>query len=78
MNCPYCGREMEVGVIQSRDAVVWTKETVGGLFAPLRRKQSDGAVVLSEFHAFSGSAVRAYLCRECRKVLIDPTDGCGL
>ena len=75
MTCPYCGNEMEKGLIQSRDAIVWTKERHK---IPLRRKRSDGAVVLADFAFFSGSAVTAYLCRSCRKVVIDPTDGSAL
>jgi len=33
-----------------------------------------GSVVLSELSLLKGSAVKAYLCRACKKVLIDYAD----
>lgn len=67
MICPYCNDEMELGVIQSQHEINWSKK---------RRFLSssainDDVVVLSEFSFFRGSVVEAYLCRNCRKVIID-------
>lgn len=53
MNCPYCGKEMELGAIQSKKQLCWYP---------------------GDFH-ITGSAVRAYLCRGCEKIVIDCADG---
>ena len=74
MNCPYCGKEMEPRMLTSVRELTWWK-------AGKRRKTSiyppnqEGSVVLSEMSFLNGSAVEAYLCRECQKIIIDYTDG---
>ena len=72
MNCPYCGREMELGVIQSPQEISWKK----GVKRPLagRAQFHDGSIVLSELSLMKGSAVKAFLCRTCMKVIIDCAD----
>ncbi|MBQ8517976.1 MAG: hypothetical protein IJ455_00015 [Agathobacter sp.] len=70
MICPYCNDEMELGVIQSQHEINWSNK---------RRFLSssainDDVVVLSEFSFLRGSVVEAYLCRKCRKVMIDFDD----
>lgn len=68
MNCPYCGKEMELGVIPSRHEIAWFK----GVKRPaLSAKFHSGAVVLSRMSFWNGSAVAAYLCGNCKKVIID-------
>ena len=73
MICPYCGKEMEEGIIQSPQELSWKK----GLDRPVigRAKYHEGSVVLSELSYLKGSAVKAYLCRDCGKVIIDYSDG---
>ena len=72
MNCPYCNQEMEEGIIQGRDELSWKKGTKRPLFG--RAILHDGSVVLSELSYIKGAAVIAYLCRSCRKVIIDYSD----
>lgn len=67
MNCPYCGKEMEKGVIQSPHEISWKKKK--SFFG--RAMFHEGSVVLSELSFMSGSAVIAYLCRDCKKIVID-------
>lgn len=69
MRCPYCGKEMEEGLIQSLQELAW----LSGRKRPLlgRAQFHDGAVVLSELSMMRGSAVLAFLCRDCGKVVID-------
>ena len=69
MQCPYCGKEMEEGLIQSPQEIAWLRGTKRPLLG--RAKFHDGSVVLSELSVMKSSAVTAYLCRECKKVLID-------
>ena len=72
MVCPYCGKETEKGIIESDIELNWKsgeKRTLLG-----NAEFHEGAVVLSERSFLKGSAVVAYLCRECKKVIIDYGD----
>ena len=60
---------MEEGLIQSPQEIAWLKGKKRPLWG--RAKLHDGSVVLSGLSVTKGSAVAAYLCRECKKVLID-------
>ncbi len=73
MTCPYCGREMERGLIQSPQELCWIPGEDRKTFA--RAEFHEGAVVLSKLSFMKGSAVTAHLCRACRKVVIDCSDG---
>ena len=67
MNCPYCNKEMEQGIIRSPQEISWQKEK--HFFN--RADMHEGAVCLSEFSFLKGSSVEAWLCRDCGKVVID-------
>ena len=69
MNCPYCGQAMEQGLLQSPQEISWIKGKKRRLFG--RAELHEGSVVLSELSILKGSAVVAFLCRDCRKVVID-------
>lgn len=69
MNCPYCGKEMEKGLIQSPHGLAWLKGEKRHTFA--RAELHEGSVVLSELSMLRGSAVEAWLCRDCGKIVID-------
>lgn len=68
MNCPYCDKEMTLGYIQCRDGVNWTlkKQLVAALscFGKECTSLANGA-------AYNSSAVYAYKCGDCKKVIID-------
>ncbi|KPU44152.1 hypothetical protein OXPF_23200 [Oxobacter pfennigii] len=71
MNCPYCGMDMEAGVIQSPHEINWLpKKHFFG-----RAEFHKGSIILSEFSYLRGSAAKAYLCRNCEKIVIDYKDG---
>ena len=72
MKCPYCSNEMEQGIIQSPQELSWKRGTNRAVFG--RAEFHEGSVVLSEFSFMKGSAVAAFLCRECKKVIIDYSD----
>ena len=72
MICPYCGKEMEKGLIQSPQEIAWLKGDKKHMFG--RAVWHEGSVVLSQLSVMKGSAVTAYLCRDCKKVLIDYSD----
>ena len=69
MKCPYCNNEMEEGYIQSPHEISWKKGTKRHVFG--RAQFHEGSVVLSELSYMKGSAVKAFLCRTCMKVIID-------
>ena len=74
MKCPYCQGEMEQGLIQSTKEICWIPGEKRRVFAAAALH--EGSVVLSEFDFFRGSAVVAWLCRACRKVIIDCGGDC--
>ena len=69
MLCPYCGKEMEKGLIQSPHEIAWLKGEKRHAFA--RAELHEDSIVLSELSFLRGSAVEAWLCRDCGKVVID-------
>ena len=71
MKCPYCGKEMVLGYIQGRDDVVWSERK--RMVAALPSMNSN-AIYLgenAEKGPFSGTAVEAYRCVECKKLIVD-------
>lgn len=60
MQCPYCGNEMEIGYLQSRDGIGWgKKELLLKAFSELFAEKPLGKVV------------ETYRCRQCKKMIID-------
>ncbi len=71
MNCPYCNEDMEMGVIQSPQEISWKyKKHFTG-----RARFHDGSIILSKLSFVKGSAVKAYCCRKCEKIVIDYKNG---
>ena len=73
MLCPWCNTEMERGLIQSPHEIGWIPGDKKRFFA--RPELYEDAVVLSELNFFKGSAVTAWLCRGCQKVVVDYAGG---
>lgn len=71
MNCPYCEKEMELGYIQCRDGLHWTSKKV--FLAALSVFGKD-RISLQNGAASNHTAVYAYKCSECKKVIIDYMD----
>ncbi len=68
MICPYCQGEMDNGYIQCRDGVYWTPEkSLVAAFSFAKR----GAIRLSSQSGVFSSEAAAYLCRNCKKVIVD-------
>ena len=68
MICPYCQTEMVKGYIQCRDGVFWTPERA--LISALSGIKK-GAVSLRNDPEHGNSTSVAYLCKNCKKVIID-------
>ena len=63
---------MEEGMVQSPHELSWKRGNKIPLFS--RAAFHEDSVILSELSYLKGSAVKAFLCRECKKVLIDYAD----
>ena len=72
MNCPYCNKETDCGVIQSQHELKWKKNR--HIFTV--EKESD--ILLSARNIWKGSAIKAYHCPECKKIVIDYSEECDL
>jgi len=58
---------MEQGVIQSPHEISWKKKKP--LFG--RAEFHEGSILLSELSIMKGSAVKAFCCLKCEKIIID-------
>ena len=67
MKCPYCGFEMEKGMIRSDHEINWSDKKYFFNRAQFHQK----SVVLGELNFLRGTMVEAWLCRGCQKVIID-------
>ena len=71
--CLYCGEKMKGGTTQSTGELIWNsgvkKKMVGASNA------LKDTIILSKFNLLSGSACVAYSCGECKKIIIDYSDG---
>lgn len=72
MRCPYCNIEMEKGIIESNQEISWKPGEKRRIIG--RADFHKGSVVLSELSLLKGSAVAAYICKDCKKVIIDYSD----
>lgn len=65
MRCPGCGEEMEPGFLQSGQRMVWVKTP-----HKISLLQKKGEVLLGN-NVFEGLSFEAYICKSCKKVLLD-------
>jgi len=65
MICPFCGREMIPGFVQSARKVFFTQEKHSWWFVP------DTEDVLLTRHNMTGPTCTAYHCPDCKKVIAD-------
>lgn len=70
IHCPYCGKEMEKGMIRSDHELNWSDKKYFFNRAEFHPK----SVLLGKLSFIRGTTVEAWLCRDCKKVIIDYTD----
>ncbi len=68
MLCPFCGKEMEKGFLQSGSMMVWVKKK-----HMLSLHPKEGEVLLDKNYVTS-CAVPAWICKECKKVIAEYED----
>ena len=67
MNCPYCGKEMLDGVVQSAREIFFTTQPRNGW---MNFKPYAGDLSLSQ-HNMTRPTCVAYRCISCKKVILD-------
>ena len=67
MKCPYCGEEMEKGIIVSPEPINWLKEE----HFINQPKKDQGEFTLAKASMSKRAAVEAWVCRKCQKVIIN-------
>ena len=67
MNCPYCDKEMQKGVIvaNAKWSVVWKAEDEHGIV------NDEGKVKLSKAPWLGPCEIEAFYCDDCKKMIID-------
>ena len=66
MKCPFCGEEMEKGIIASPEPINWLKEE-HFINQPNKDK---GEFMLARGSMGKRTTVEAWACKSCRKVII--------
>lgn len=65
MRCPYCNGEMETGILEGGRYLLWAKQPHKVSYNP-----KAGEVLLGE-KAVSSVVVDSYICKHCKKIIID-------
>lgn len=60
MNCPFCGKEMVKGCLQSREFLSWNQKKVPTVFTGMMAAEME-----------LGFSVTAYRCDACKKLVVD-------
>ena len=67
MNCPNCGKEMAQGHLAAAgQKILWTQRS-----SRLTAREKSGEEVIQAGDFWGNLHNTAYLCRDCRKVVID-------
>jgi len=67
MNCPYCGSEMDLGVLQAGLSIIWTPKAHRISLIP----RQDGRDVVLARDALSTAKAPAYRCFKCLKLIVE-------
>ncbi len=65
MLCPFCNGEMEKGLLQGGNILVWVRKKHYLSLLP-----KEGEVMLDKNY-LTGCAVPAWVCKQCRKVIAE-------
>ena len=70
MKCPNCGKEMRNGYLFcSKDGAFSFANEVLGIFT--NAKNADGFVKITELKPSHRTKIKAAICEDCRKVVLD-------
>lgn len=65
MKCPYCNTEMAEGILQSHRYLLWAISK-----HKLSYRPKNGEVLLDE-KMVGDVTVKAYICKDCKKIIVD-------
>ena len=65
MKCPFCNKQMISGFVQAAREVFFTEKKHNWLFSAIDKE------VLLSYNNLSSPTCVAYLCPDCKKVVID-------
>ena len=68
MNCPICNQEMEQGFLQSGPRAAWTKKVHKVSLLP------KAGEILLENNVIKQVIFTAFICKSCRKIVVDYSD----
>ena len=69
--CPYCGNELQEGLVQSSHYIFFTEQLHKFSFYPNLYKEKE---ILLRKNNYLYPNCNALICRECKKVIIDYTN----
>ena len=70
--CPYCGKEMVLGYLQSWDGLAWNQKPAA--IAALAYSKRDALRLAPPVGLYSNGEVEAYRCSVCRILLLSYTE----
>ena len=83
MKCPLCEKEMEKGFVQTGQRMSWVEKEMEKGFVQTGQRMSwvkqkhkaslipqEGEVLLGN-NVFSGLSFEAYICKSCKKIVLD-------
>lgn len=72
MKCPYCSNEMTHGKIQARGGggLYWSPENEMITISDSKIQKHEGVVLVST-NAIGTVVVPAFICKSCRKIVIE-------
>ncbi len=65
MKCPYCNSIMEAGVLEGQRYLLWARSPHKLSYHP-----KPGEVLIGE-KAISSVSVESFICKQCKKIIID-------
>ena len=66
MNCPYCGAELESGVLQAGNSIIWTPKAHKLSLNP----RADGRDIVLDRNYLTSPKIAAHNCAKCRKIIV--------
>lgn len=65
MKCPICGNEMEKGLVQAGQRVLWSKKRHYFSLLP-----KEGEVTIG-YNPLGNVCFESYICKSCKRVILD-------
>ncbi len=67
MICPYCSKEMESGMFQAGNMIIWTNAK-----HPISLNPKGNDILFEKnYFTISGVTVDGHICRDCGKIIVD-------